>query len=76
MTNFDIDHYVLRARDRNIVLAAKNLLWKVVRSPFITSEQVGFVAKVLHVLERLPKTSEELNHEVISKFKKALKHEV
>lgn len=61
MTNFDHELYLLHGRDRNIVQAGKDLLRKIVRSTLVSSEQVEIVAKALHVLERLPKTSEELN---------------
>ena len=54
------DTYVIDERGRSIVLAAIDLLWKVVRSPFVTSHTVEATAKVIQVLEAIPREIDEI----------------
>ena len=51
------DRYCLNGRDRAVVATAIQLLEKILRAPFIAPAETVSVAKVLHVLKRLPQPS-------------------
>ena len=57
----DVELYELDDRDLSIAFAAKNLLWKLVRSPSISPEQVEAVAKILRVFDKIPNTSDQFD---------------
>jgi hypothetical protein len=57
----DEEEYVLNDRDRNVIAAAKQLLWKMARWPAVNAKQLMAVAKVLNVLEQLPQTSDDID---------------
>ena len=54
------DRYCLTGRDRAVVATAIQLLEMILRAPFITPAETVSVAKVLHVLKRLPERSAEI----------------
>lgn len=51
--------YCLGEKDRQVIAAAKDLLWKLARGPLIRPAQLEIVARVLRILERMPRTGEE-----------------
>jgi hypothetical protein len=53
--------YVLGPRDKNILLGARSLLWKIARSRLVSEEQLKRVARVLQALERLPVAPDPLD---------------
>lgn len=57
--------YILDTRDRSIISAAKELLWKIVRSQLATAKQVEQVARLLVLLDRLPAVSEPAEISVV-----------
>ena len=53
----ETDEYILNDQDNRILNATKGLLWKIARSRLVTPGQLLTVAKLLNVLERLPRQS-------------------
>ncbi|HOI38106.1 MAG TPA: hypothetical protein PLF11_12065 [Bacillota bacterium] len=53
--------YLFDERDWNVVAAAKQLLWKIARWPVLNSRRLMAVAKVLNVLEQLPRTGDDID---------------
>ena len=51
------DRYGWSNRDQSVVATAIQLLGKILRAPFTTPAQMASVAKLLHVLHRLPQRS-------------------
>jgi len=51
--------YLLTDRDRSIVEATKQLLWKIVRSELVQSRQLEAVARVIRVFDGLPDVDDE-----------------
>ena len=54
------DNYCLNSRDQSVIANAIQLVEKILRADFITAAEIVSVAKVLHVLKRLPQRSTEL----------------
>lgn len=54
----DYSRFILNKRDWHIINAAKQLLWKVVKSPQVKPAQLIGLAKALHTLNRLPNVTE------------------
>jgi len=54
------DNYCLNSRDQTVVTTAIQLLEKILHADFVTPAEIVSVAKVLHVLKRLPQRSTEL----------------
>ncbi len=55
------EKYVLDDRDLNVIAAAKQLLWKIARWPVVNAGQLMVVAKVLSILEQLPRASDDID---------------
>jgi hypothetical protein len=60
-TALEDDRYPLKHRDQRIVSASILLLNKLVQAPFTGPAQLVSVAKMLHVLRRLPEVTEGVN---------------
>ncbi len=56
--------YRLDFRDWSVVIAARTLLWKVVRSNLPTATELESIARSLQVLTRLPDVGNELSARV------------
>ena len=61
MDSFDKPNYNLDDRDKLIALAAKDLLWKVVRSSLTNSKQIEILAKAIQTFDALPRASGDHN---------------
>lgn len=60
----DVDEptaYCLKERDWLVIEAAKTMLWKMVRSPGVKPRELVGIGKALHVLQRLPQITEDIN---------------
>lgn len=55
------DGYELNACDKKLVALMSDLLERAMRAPFMTAAKMVSVAKVLHVLRRLPAVSSEMD---------------
>ena len=54
------ERYIFRKRDQQVVQAVERLLKRLVRSSVLEAAQLVSVAKVLHVLSRLPRATENV----------------
>jgi hypothetical protein len=64
MSSESHDKYVLGERDQSIIVAARLLLWKIIRFGQVSPAEVEVTARILGVLTRLPKTSRGLEASV------------